>query len=85
MKLWQRIVVVIVAVTAIYLWHHEFHGAEGLVLTVAALFMGRLLYTSKVTNNLLGESRDYSIKPVLLATAKGVVFFVVAYCGRLCR
>ena len=80
MKLWERIALTSAGITAIYfLWHHEFHGVEMVMLTITMLVIGRLLYTSNAATNPLGAERDYSLKPVAIAVFKSLLYFTAAF------
>ncbi len=79
MKLWERMALAFVSLVALYfLWRHEFHGLEIVVLIGSALLMGRLLHTSNVAKNPFGEERGYSIKPVITAVVKSLLCFIAA-------
>jgi hypothetical protein len=79
MKLWQRALLIVIAVAALYaLWRFPLGGLGTVVLGACAAWLGRGIYRSKLAANPLGEDRDYSLRPGLFALAKAGGLFAVA-------
>jgi hypothetical protein len=73
MKLWQRVVLAILAAAAAYaLWRFPTTGIATTVIGACAAWLGRAVYRSKLAKNPTGENRDYSLRPVAAAAAKGL-------------
>jgi hypothetical protein len=79
MKLWQRVLLVIASVAALYaLWRYPPAGITAILLGACGAWVGRSMYSSKLAPNPIGENRDYSLRPVAIALAKGVGSFAAA-------
>ena len=79
MKLWQRALLVVFSLAALYaLWRFPLGGVGVVVLGACAAWLGRGIYRSKLVANPLGENRDYSLRPALSAFAKAGGLFAVA-------
>ena len=79
MKLWQRVLIVVVgAATAYALWRLPPSGVSGVLVALGAGWLGRSIYRSKLAANPMGENRDYSLRPVATAVAKSISSFAAA-------
>ena len=79
MKDWQRVLLVIASVAALYpLWRFPPNGFAAVVLGIGSAWLGRNIYRSKLAANPMGVTRDYSLRPVATAFAKFVGLFAAA-------
>ena len=79
MKLWQRVLLVIVSAAALYaLWRFPPTGVVTVLLGAGAAWLGRNVYRSKLAANPMGETRDYSLRPAVTAFAKSLGSFAAA-------
>jgi hypothetical protein len=78
-KLWQRVLFVIVGAAALYaLWRFPPTGVVTVLLGVGAAWLGRSIYRSKLAANPMGDSRDYSLRPAATALVKSLGSFAAA-------
>jgi len=79
MKLWQRALLVVIALAALYaMWRFPVAGVGAVLMGAVAVWLGRGLFRSKLAANPMGENRDYSLRPGAVAAAKGAGLFVAA-------
>jgi hypothetical protein len=79
MKLWQRAVLMIVSVAALYaLWRSPVAGIGSIVMGVVGVGIGRSIFRSKLAPNPMGENRDYSLRPGTTALLKAIGWFSAA-------
>ena len=79
MKLWQRVLLVIVSLSTAYaLWRFPMTGIGTVVVGAFAVWLGRSVYRNRLATNPAGESRDYSLRPGITAIAKSMGLFAAA-------
>jgi hypothetical protein len=79
MKIWQRLLIAITSVAALYaLWRFPPAGIDTVLIGACAAWLGRGIYRSKLAANPMGENRDYSLRPVGRTVAKAVGSFAAA-------
>jgi hypothetical protein len=79
LKLWQHVLLAALALaTAYLLWRSPDAGVATIFVGACAAWLGRSIYRSKLAKNPMGENRDYSLRPAVVAAAKCLGSFAAA-------
>jgi hypothetical protein len=74
MKPWQRVLLGVASLAALYvLWRNPPAGIATVLLGVCAVFLARGMHRSGFVANPLGDTRDYSVRPVLADLSRFIV------------